>query len=248
MDLRAHAGTICSGLAVLGVGLTAYLSGKAALKAKETPVPEGRKEKIKRFVKVYGPAVASGVATSALIISGDRIHVKKELALGGAVAMWKSGFLELDKATEEAVGKEKAEEIRSSIKERLSSENTDISKLANAIKIYEPYTGQYIWTTRETIAWVMLEANRHLQKEWECPLNVIVKGLGGKVTEEGDLYRWSGDSESQIDTWNFFNMGPWIDFQLIPKQHGAEMVLELEYPVPPERPYYEDKLYREATN
>lgn len=251
LNLKAHSGTICAVCGIIGVGVTAFLSYRAGRKAEANPAPENetKKEKAKRVVKTYGPAVASGVATGVLIFAGDRIHIKKEMALGAAVAMWKEGYLDLDKVVSEKVGDEERAEIDKELKKKLDpSEKTDASKLANRIKVYEPYTKQYIYTTRESVAWITLEANKCLNKNWECNINVICKGLGGKCTEEGELYRWTAESESQVEAWGYFGMGPWIDIQLIPMQEGPEEVLAIDYTVPPERPYYEDKLYKEATN
>jgi len=252
MGIKISKATVCSLCGMVGVGVTALLAYKAGKKAQANPAPENetKKEKAARVAKTYGPTVVTGVTTCVLILAGDRIHVKKEMALGAAAVMWKEGYFNLDKAVKEVVGEEKAEEINKHTKPEpkptVTTDTKGCEGLSNCIRVYEPYTDQYIWTTRELIAWTMLEANRRLQKDLVCTINVIATGLGGKPTEEGNKWRWDFESETLDYNWGFFNMGPWIDIQTRPCKHGPEMVLELYYTVEPIEPSWEDKLYRES--
>lgn len=245
MNLKINKATACTIAGVIGVAVTAFLSYKAGRKVEANPAPEveTKKEKAVRLAKTYGPALASAITTSAFIISADRIHVGKELVLGSAVAMWKSGYLDLDKATKEVVGEEKAEEIKSRLQ---PSYNCDMSQVLNAIRVYEPFTDQYIWTTKETIAWALLEANKELNKNYICPLNYFIVKIGGRPKPIGESLSWNTDSETLDYNWSFYGVGPWIDAELVPRKHGPEIILDLFYPVEPVRPSFDDKLYREA--
>lgn len=251
MNIKISKATACSLVGIFGVAVTGILAFRAGRRSVLMPKPENetKKEKAVRVAKTYGPSVAAGAVTCASILAGDRMHVKAEAALGAAAVMWKDGYLNLEKATEKVVGKEKVEEINNTVKEQMQPEvvdEKDQANLSNTIKVYEPFTGQFIWTTREMVAWTMLEANKKLQKDLLCKLNVIITGIGGKATPEGEEWRWDYESETLDYNWGFYNMGPWIDIQLIPKKHGPEMVLELYYTVEPVKPVWEDKLYRES--
>ena len=245
MEIKINKATACTIAGVIGVAVTAFLSYKAGRRAEANPAPEveTKKEKALRLTKTYGPAVASGITTSAFIIGADRIHVGKELALGSAVAMWKSGYLDLDKATKEVVGEEKAEEINERLRPSYSH---DISELSNAIHVYEPLTDQYIWTTRETLAWALLKTNEELNRNYICKLNYFVVKLGGKAKPEGEVLVWDSESETQNYNWGFAGLGPWISAELLPRKHGPEVILDLFYPFEPTKPMYSDKLYRES--
>ena len=252
MGVKISKATVCSLCGMAGVLVTGLLAYKAGKKAQANPAPESetKKEKAVRVVKTYGPAVASGVATCGLIFAGDRIHVKKEIALGAAVAMWKEGYLDLEKATKEVIGEEKFSEIEKTLEpEKPEQKDIDESQdyvLSGRIKVYEPITDQVIWTTRECLAWVVLGANKKLNTEFSCPLNFVIKGLGGKPTSLGDDYIWDVDSESQTDSWDYYGTGPWIDIQIVPQRRYGETVLVLDYSTEPVLNRFEDKLYRES--
>lgn len=251
MNLKISKATACSLAGCFGVAVTGFLAFRAGKRSAIMPVPENEttKDKAIRLAKTYGPAVAAGTVTCASILAGDRMHVKKEMALGAAAVMWKEGYMNLHEAAKEVVGEEKMEEVDNRVKERMNVANTsdgnDCRELSNCIRVYEPYTDQYIYTTRETLAWTMLKANEQLQKEYLCTLDYVITKLGGTPTKDSDGLQWDMDSEILDQNWSYFN-GPWIDIQIVPVKHGPEMVLELYYTVEPIRPSWEDKLYRES--
>ena len=78
--ITEHSGTICAGVGVAGVGVTAYFSGKAAVEVHEKVTPEmKKKEKLKIYAKAYWKTLLAGLLTSGAIIGSDRIHVGKEI-------------------------------------------------------------------------------------------------------------------------------------------------------------------------
>lgn len=250
MWLDEHSGTVAAGLAILGVGVTSWLSGRAALKAKDTPVPDDKKGKVKRFVSVYGPAIFSGIVTSGLIVASDRIHANREIALGSMLsvaAVRARDADELERKVRERLGNEEVEGLkREVVKERM--EKTEIPKNdnpSNYLLVYEPYTDQYIWTSREAIAWTMLEANKKLAHTLDCRLNFIVKMLGGKPKKKGDEIGWNWENEIQDYNWSYFG-GPWIQIDPVLKDEGYGEVFHLYYQVEPEEQNYENMIYSEV--
>ena len=203
--LKDHKATICSGLACGGVFATAYFSGKAAVQVEHTVNPDmDKKEKAKEYVKAYWKTgVAAGI-TCGLIISSDRIHVGTEAAIAGVAAMWKQKAVDIDNKLIEEVGEERAKQIHNDIiqekiKDDLKNhpekfpEEKDLpdGSMNSKLLVYEPYTDQYFYTTRETIAWVMLEANKRLMNQFDVRLNYIIKMLGGVPKPEGDKIGWN---------------------------------------------------------
>lgn len=214
--LSDHSGTICAGLAVAGVGVTAYFSGKAAVRVDhEIDCDMDKSLKIKTYIKAYWKTAVSGLATCGLIIGSDRLHVRKEVVLAGVAAIWKRNYTDLDKAMTEEVGQEKAKEIHQKMMDDRMANNTNIPDLpedadSNYILVYEPYTDQYIWTTREKILHAMYEANMRLVKDMDVRLSVIIDYLGGTPTLESEEIGWNYDNESQEYAWAYYG-GPWID-------------------------------------
>ena len=171
-----------------------------------------RKERAKVYARCYWKTAAVGAATCGLIFGSDRIHVRKEVGLAGLAALWKGKYVDLDKATLETVGEEKYKEIQKTVIENKIKENPNIpDKPANAtedtILVYEPYTDQYIWTTREQIWYALYEANLRLQKDGEVKLSVIIDYLGGEWDPMGDMIGWNYDNEVQAEAWSYYDGG-----------------------------------------
>ena len=246
-DVKDNSGTIAALIALAGVGLTAYLSGKAAIKAKDIPVPEDRKGRIKRFVSVYGRAMVSGAATCAAIVASDRLHHSKEVALGSVAASAlaiSDDYVRFERRAREEMGDEKTAEIHKAVREEQKGLLTD-----NRILVYEPYTDQYIWTTRERIAWTMLQANRELVTKFDVRLAYIITKLGGKLDTpkrkvKAEEIGWNWENEVQSDQWGYYG-GPWIDIDVELRNDGPRECLWLFYRVEPETQRPEDMIYSE---
>lgn len=230
-DVKDNSGTVAAALAVIGVGLTAYLSGRAAIKAKDIPVPEDKKGRFKRFVNVYLTPVLSGLGTCALIVASDRIHHSKEVALGSVAASAlaiSDDYIRFERAAREEMGDERTAQIHARVREEQKEYLTD-----NHILVYEPYTDQYIWTTRETIAWALLQLNRELVIHLDVRLSYFIRLLNGKHKSRGDELGWDWENSDQLEQWQH-ECGPWVD--IAPELHndGPRKCLWLYYSVEPE--------------
>ena len=255
-----HGGTICAGFAIVGVFVTAYFSGKAAVRVHTTVDPDlDKKEKIKEYVKAYWKTGLAAGVTCGLIISSDRIHIGKEAAIAGVAAIWKRKAVDIDKKLISEVGEERAHQIHNEIiQEKIEddkknhpekfpaeeiTDNLPDGSMTAKILVYEPYTDQYFYTSRETIAWVMLEANRRLMQNFDVRLNYIIKMLGGIPKPEGDLIGWNWENEVQDYSWSYFG-GPWIE--LVPDvRKDKKGALCLFYQVDPETQEPDDMIYSE---
>lgn len=115
-------------LALVSIPATGFLGAKGAewydsemcdlyLKKFDTDVT--KKDKVKAFVKAYGPAIGSALAGIISVIFMDRIGAKELLSAGALIAAGKAKLNEQTEmgrayrdATLDAVGPEKEEEIR----------------------------------------------------------------------------------------------------------------------------------------
>lgn len=245
VSLRDISGTLCAIGAVLGVGVTAYLSGKAALKAQNINFEEmDTTEKVVHGLKVYGPAIASGAATCGLIIASDRIHVKKEVALGAAVALWKSDYISLDEKIRERLGEKETKEVhREMAADKMkAAETTPPRRPGQDLYVYDSYTNQFFYTSRETIAWTMLEANKQLNKNGAVSLNAVLKMLGGKPKAKSNV-GWSTENCVQDYDWGYYAYSPWIQLDCDLMSDDPSGALILIYEVEPIEQCNEDMGY-----
>lgn len=258
-NLKDHSGTICAIGACIGVIVTAYFSGEAAVRVKTTIDPDlDKKEKIKEYGKAYTKTIISGGVTIGLIIGSDRKHVSDKVALAGLATLWKDKFVGLDKGMEEVIGHEEAMEVRKtvtnkSMKEQLKECIDDdyfdewMHLSGNQVLVYEPYTKQFIKTSREKIAWAMLEANKKLQTDFDVRLNYIIKMIGGVEYPEGNLVGWNWENELQDNCWSYYG-GPWIELMTdvyTDSDTGVD-ALCLFYQVEPEQQTPEFMIYKES--
>lgn len=212
-SVKDHSGTICAVTAMAGVVATAILSGKAAVRVDhEIDCDMTKKERAKVYARCYWKTAAVAVTTCGLIFGSDRIHVRKEVGLAGLAALWKSKYVDLDKKVGEIVGEEKYKEIKKSIAEdKIKEKNLVPEKPANlgdnAFLVYEPYTDQFIWTTKERIFHALYEANLRLQKDFDVRLSVIIDYLGGEWDPLGDMIGWNYDNAIQQEAWSYFSGG-----------------------------------------
>ena len=249
--IKDHKATIGSGFAVAGVFATSYFSGKAAVRVHTTVDPDMDKvEKLKEYIRAYWKTVLAGGITCALIISSDRIHVKNEVALAGAAAMFKDKYADIKKKLINEVGLERAQEIENEAVQEavigdVNDNHVDVPPRDgnNDLLIYEPYTKQLIWTTEHKITQALLEANKKLCTSFEVYLNTIIKAIGGEEKPLGEELGWSWDNEVQDYNWSYTG-GPWIE--LIPavyKTVNGEKIRALVYLVDPETQRPEDMIY-----
>lgn len=245
---KDNSGVIFSVLAVVGLVGTCILTAKAAVKAEKLIDPDlDKKEKIKVYAKTYAPAVGCGVATAACILGANHVHLKKEAALAGVAALWKGNLNDLEKKVIEKDGGEKLKEMKDEIVKEKIKEKPISEEPTNAhgqILVYEPYTDQYIWTSREKIAWAMLKANEKLAKDYDVRLNLIIKMLGGQPTREGGLIGWNWENECQNYTWSYYG-GPWISINPSMTKMGGHDALMLFYEVDPDTQEPDQMIYSE---
>lgn len=227
-----HSGTICAGTAVAGVGVTAYLSGKAAVEVHETVTPEmTKKEKAKIYAKAYWKTLLAGLLTSGAIIGSDRLHVKKELGLAGAALMYKDKFLGIEKKVREKFGDEAVDEIKKEMQEEsLQSASEDLEMLddiklsSEEVVVYVPDADCLYRTTPKRIFYALYETNYKLHKDQDVSLGYFCKKLGKPIKSfksamEKSVFdamlndlRWCGYNKEQFYEWEITERRQHIDY------------------------------------
>jgi hypothetical protein len=220
---KEHLGTLCSAGAIIGLGITAYLSGKAAVKALDIPKDLEKKEKIKAYAKCYAKTIVAGAVTTGLIIASDRIHVSNEIALGCVANMWRERYV-TNNNHESSINKYKDSVA-------LTYLHPDERE---KFVVYEPYSDQEITVTRSQLMYAELKINEELSKRLEAPLVDFIKILDGDPKKLKMNLGWSYDNEIQDYSWGYYG-GPWIEVvpQMVTRP-GGDQVIGLFYMVEPE--------------
>lgn len=246
--ITEHSGTICAGVGVAGVGVTAYFSGKAAVEVHENAMPEmTKKEKLKVYAKAYWKTLLAGLLTSGAIIGSDRIHVGKEIGLAGAAYMYKDKLLEIEKKVREKFGDEAVNEIKKEMQEeslQKESEELDLDldsdeniKLStNEAIVYVPAADSFYRTTPKRMFYALYETNYKLHEDHDVDLLYFCKKLGKpmksfKTPRDKAVYeamlrdlRWRTDNKEQWFEWEQTEHKQHIDYI------GSTYVKQLELP------------------
>lgn len=136
---------ILTALGVTGVVSTSYLAGKAAYEARdviiraefyhpngavrEEPIMLPFKQRFKLTWKLYIPAVVSGTASIACMITSNRTSNRRTAAMATAFSLSERAFSEFRETTAEVVGRAKAEAIRDEVARKRIDENPPSSEI-----------------------------------------------------------------------------------------------------------------------
>lgn len=165
IELAPH---ILSGIAAAGVGLTAYLAVKAKpdsdweldiaydeledIDHYEDGDPEAKKEvkkeTTKKLIKIWAPAVISGIITVVCILASNYISTSRQAALASLLSVSQSALLEYKDTTREVLGKEAAKKVNDQVQIN-KADNMTVGPGEELF--YESLTGQVFAAPREFI-------------------------------------------------------------------------------------------------
>lgn len=222
--LSKNGPTILSMLGVGGVGLTAYLSGKAALKAREIceeyiteKYTEGGSATITTFemdkagylriAKAYIPPVASAAATIFCIVGSNSINVRRIKALGGAYAVLDANFRDYKAAAVAALGTDTVNKIQEAAdKAECEKQTPERDTIPDGHFIfYDRYSRRDFVSTPEDVIAAEYHLNRNFALRGYASLNEFYSFLGLPEWETGNVLGWTFDEGA--------NYGySWVDF------------------------------------
>lgn len=191
---------VLTGLGVIGIPVTSYLSVKCHENAKET---DDKKEK----VKCYVPAIASGVATAACVIGSHKVSSSQIAALSATASFAIANRDKLEEQIKKQLpDKEAKKEIAKAKIDALNHLDKEVSKDITVynkqcieatgygmLKCLEGYSGRLFYSTMEKVLEAEEKMN-HLYNEGEyvC-MNDFYKFLNIIETHHGNQWGWVPD-------------------------------------------------------
>ena len=236
--LRKHGGTILAVAASVGVGLTAYETHKAAVKATTLVVmnkaePMSKKEDVQECWKFYIPAAVLGGGTIACILGSNALNKKQIASLTAAYMALGKSYQQYRRQVAERIGSEaEADILEKSKVEELAEED-------KKLLCYEPFSNRYFHATEAELYDAFYQMNRDFSLNGEVSINNLYSYLGLDYLPEKDDMGWCSDY--MINEWEYF----WIDF-VANKQttdDGLEVyqVYAFQPPIPDYLDYEPDK-------
>ena len=236
--LRKHGGTILAVAASVGVGLTAYETHKAAVKATTLVVmnkaePMSKKEVVQECWKFYIPAAVLGGGTIACILGSNALNKKQIASLTAAYMALGKSYQQYRRQVAERIGSEAEADILE--KSKVEEPAEEDKKLL----CYEPFSNRYFHATEAELYDAFYQVNRDFSLNGEVSINNLYSYLGLDYLPEKDDMGWCSDY--MINEWEYF----WIDF-VANKQttdDGLEVyqVYAFQPPIPDYLDYEPDK-------
>ena len=203
--LRKHGGTILAVAASVGVGLTAYETHKAAVKAttlvamnKDEPMT--KKEVVQECWKFYVPAVILGGGTITCILGSNALNKKQIASLTAAYMALGKTYQEYRRQVAEHIGSEAEADILEKSKVEEPAEED------KQLLCYEPFSNRYFHATEAELYDAFYQMNRDFSLNGEVSINNLYSYLGLDYLPEKDDVGWCSDY--MINEWEYF----WIDF------------------------------------
>lgn len=236
--MRKHGGTILAVAASVGVGLTAYETHKAAVKATTLVTmnkdePMSKKEVVQECWKFYIPAVILGGGTIACILGSNALNKKQIASLTAAYMALGKTYQEYRRQVAERIGSEAETDILEKSKVEEPAEED------KQLLCYEPFSNRYFHATEAELYDAFYQVNRDFNLNGEVSINNLYSYLGLDYLPEKDDVGWCSDYI--INEWEYF----WIDF-VANKQttdDGLEVyqVYAFQPPIPDYLDYEPDK-------
>lgn len=208
---------ILTAVGVTGALTTAYLTGKATLKAAEIlaeaesndtlPYLEGGtvrariedltfQEKAGLVWKQYIPAAGTALVTIACIVAANHIGTRRAAALATAYNLAEKAALEYKDKVVETIGKKKEQVIRDAMAhdevERNPIGRSPAIVTGNGTDLYrDSWSGRYFDSSREHIERAVNAINFKVNNEFYASLTDLYHELGLESTAESDEIGWN---------------------------------------------------------
>jgi hypothetical protein len=209
--LRDHSTTILTGVGVTGTAGTAYLTGRASLKAArmidaevetintgvdpETrvvdPVTLSKRDAVFLVWRLYIPPVAAGLTTMTAIIAAHRLSSKKIAALVVASGLSERALQEYKDKVVTKLGERQSTTVRDEIaKDRIESDPVSNHEViitgGGDVLCYDMLTGRYFLSTVENIKRAENQVNFTINQHDYASLSEFYEAIGLKPTAFSD--------------------------------------------------------------
>ncbi|ATN93682.1 hypothetical protein SEA_SCAP1_33 [Streptomyces phage Scap1] len=217
--------TILTALTVTGTLATAYLTGKATLKAteilkaaeenEELPYLPGGvvrakvydltlKEKAELVWKQYLPAAGVAVVTIACCVAANRIGARRVAALATAYTLAEKAAVQYKDKVVETIGKKKEEAVRTALaqdeidRHPISRETVYVEGGGGDL-FRDSWSGRYFNSSVVTLEKAAVEINRTLNSDFSATLSDFYDLVGLDRTDESDMIGWNSDCPLDLE-------------------------------------------------
>lgn len=205
---KKNSPVILTGCGIAGFITTVIFAVKATPKAtKAIECAQTYKEEkltktevVKAAWKYYIPTVGMGVVSTACIIGGQSMNLRRNATLAGLYSLSEAKLKDYQDAIVETVGEKKAEAVKDKVEEKLMSSNpvekhNVISTGKGDTLFFEPKTGQYFRSDPEAVRHCENDLNQDILHGGggDATLNDFLFLLGLEQAELADKVGWTSE-------------------------------------------------------
>jgi len=206
---------ILTGIAVVGVVGTAYLTGKATIKALDLITEEQRlldleqqshplepMEKFKLTWLVFVPPVIAGGLTIVCIVGANRIGSRRAAAVAAAYTLSEKAFTEYREKIEEKVGEKREQKYRDEIAQDRVNANppTDIYVTAGGdVLCMDSMSGRFFQSSIETLRRAEAQVNLQIMSDNYASLTDFYDRIGLAGTAYSTEVGWNLDKSLELE-------------------------------------------------
>lgn len=240
---KEHSTTILTGMTVVGVGVTAVLSGKAAVKAYQVieeeeysrGIPMTKKEKFVKTWKIYIPPFAAAVATASISIGCHALNKRTHAVLLESYLAEAALRRNFEAKARDIIGDKKVDKVKHEMNADKINANPPDEKMiiptkAGRTLFLDGLTGRYFYSDIEFVRHAINNVNEQIIKDGYASMNDFYYELEIPSVQLGAEQGWHRDFDGQLDIV--------FDTQMTPY---GEPCIVLDYGAHPRYGY--DKLY-----
>ena len=211
---------IMTGIGVAGTLVTAYLTGKATIKATdiireyEHHIEEGRranilddltvKEKVELTWKLYIPPALAATTTISAIVCANRIGARRTAAVAAAYSLSEKAFAEYKEKVLERLGEGKEQEMRDEIAQSRLEKTEGGSQIIivegeGDVLCLDTMSGRYFKSSIEKIRKAQNDINEHIYDFMYASLSEFYELIGLDSNAYSDEVGWNPDRPMRLD-------------------------------------------------
>jgi hypothetical protein len=203
--LKDHSPAILTGLGISGTVATAYLTGRATVKATrlidEQPSDLSKTETVKMTWKYYVPPVGVGATTITCIFMANKISSKRLAALAIASSISERALQEYKEKVVQKWGERQERNVRDEIAQDRVSNNPSKEVIITGngkVLCYDMHTGRYFESSVEDIKRAENKINYELIHSMNASASEFYDEIGLPPTSYTDQVGWNTHNHLEI--------------------------------------------------
>lgn len=201
---------ILTALGVAGALTTAYLTGKATVKAMRIVQDEEAEAQeildlrtaFELTWQQYIPAAGSAAVTVACIIMANRVGSRRAAALAAAYAISERAFEQYKDKVVEKLGENKERRVRDEIAQDRVTRNPpviDVWEETGSVLCCDLFTGRYFLSDMESLRRAQNDINYQVNNSYYASLSDFYDLIGLSRTSMSDDFGWNSDKLLELD-------------------------------------------------